>query len=65
VGRQELEICMGDEHISFTVHSTDTDGKDWVADGCAEECRPRGIEGLLLLGSGSQVSGVFADILAF
>jgi protein mago nashi len=39
VGRQELEIVMGDEHIAFTVVIINSDGKNRSTRRCAEQQR--------------------------
>merc|ERR1712072_1171584 len=58
VGRQELEIVLGDEHISFTTSKM-------ISARCAREQRPRGIACVLLLGARHQVFCLLADQSAF
>jgi hypothetical protein len=65
VGRQELEIVMGDEHIAFTVSCINSDSQDRCTCRCAEQQGSGRPACLLLLDPGSEVSGIFSYIVAF
>lgn len=58
-GRQELEIRLGNEHISFEVWfvsegwyhgdlTVEIDCENWLIGGCDRVCRPRGSTSILL-----------------
>lgn len=67
-GRQELEIRLGNEHVSFEVGFTPTydeltayfgtDGQDRVPGGRERVGGPRGAEGVLLPGAGPEGAGI-------
>lgn len=73
-GRQELEIRLGNEHISFEVRCVthqpgesllmlDTpDCEDWFFGRRHRICGSRGPTGILLFGTGSQSACFLADI---
>lgn len=78
VGRQELEIVMGNEHISFTVSRLSSvlnlvldflthviDSKDRLISRRTRKQGSRRTASLLLSDSGSKVSGVLVDFPAF
>ena len=68
MARQELEIDLGDEHISFTVSSIDLikkDCQDWITSRCSKLQRSRRLARVLLLDSRSEMSSLFANLAAF
>ena len=76
-GRQELEIRMGSEHISFEVRLTQralcfqslvanvsVDCQDRLASGCERVGRPRRTAGVLLSGARFEGARVLAHFIA-
>lgn len=73
-GRQELEIRLGSEHISFEVCSpceiksmrllTLVDRQNWFSAGCAGLVRSRGTPRVLLPCSGPEGSGLLINLSA-
>jgi hypothetical protein len=71
-GRQELEIRLGNEHISFEVGSNQArrirlsdrrvDREDWIAARCHQLGRPRGTPRFLLSGSRLESAGLLPHI---
>lgn len=77
-GRQELEIRMGSEHISFEVHINNNlrlqlhtdpapclDGQNWLSGRCYRISRPRGPSCVLLPCPRSEGTGLLSHCITF